>query len=480
MRNNSLCHPMILYATLALAAYDVKWPVASADNGYRDYLAAARAVDSPFWTSLDNRTSDKKDLATLRSEVNHASAVLAYIEKGNSKRAYSPAKPELIYTLHPEYSFFRRVGRLACDAAYIKALDGDPTTASRWLIQADRFARRLPSPSTTALMVKIAIIRSLERTTLNLLPRFHTAQIRSQLNELTSMASHPFDAKIVAMSDLDVTDRSIRQVVDHPEGLGFKDDVPNMGDSIAKVMILSAVSKSLATTLDSIDAAAPPSARSTDETWQKYLIDSEPKVPSTQLTEYRMYRAALRNMAKPGSYKLEDYAKRLNPAERAHAVTVVKTLCDPDLRSVIDSVTRPERNWWTAWAPSSSNRLTDLMMKDGQELSFVRTDMYALQLGDIITKLGVSGDEDMATNLARTCLLDRVNTRLAAVSARIRLFQAEHKRLPQNLHEIGNPKDPITRLPYLYRKTSEKAFELAAVGFPGIGKIDQNTRLHVK
>jgi len=472
---------VFLCAAIAFSGYGQSfrfWPKASPDNGYAYYLAAGSLAESPDWRGFRSGMPKKKGMQVLRQEAAHADDILAQLKKGNALPVYDPQEPETLITLHPEYAAFKKVVRIACDVAYVKAADGDKDAASQWLVQADRFVGRLPTPTMFSLLVNDAMKTLLRQTTLEFLPCLGLAQLKEQLGELEAIADHPSDVEATCKSDLEAMDRSINQIVADPTILGLPDEeVPDITASFGKLMEgWNGLSPALSEVIEKIMRSAPDETQKDDVAGLKYLAASEPQVPVPLRGEFHKFLEDMQSVIQPSKYKLSDYAKSLDPASKAHAALIIRLACETTAKSMMAAFQRPERSWWIAWRRPPDETLTDQMTKDGRQLRFLKVDMFALQISQVIGNLsGDSGDPE--TEASRVFLLGREKARLAVVDAKIWAFDKVQHRLPTSLKQIGNPVDPLSRRPYSYRRTSSTTYELAAVGVPGIEKIDADTKL---
>lgn len=74
-------------------------------------------------------------------------------------------------------------------------------------------------------------------------------------------------------------------------------------------------------------------------------------------------------------------------------------------------------------------------------------------------------------------MLSREKARLFVVHAELASYLARNGRLPTSLAAVGSPADPLSCKPYDYRRTGPKTYTLAAVGVPGLGRIDMSTKI---
>jgi hypothetical protein len=131
-------------------AQGTPWPPATPNNGYNQYLEAAKIVDTPTWSNFYYRKSPSvpagtSDLDVGRMEAKQASRILELLKLGNSLPVYNPFSKETEATLQPEYAYFRRIGRIAADIAAAYAADGRVADACDWLFETEKFCQCRPT-----------------------------------------------------------------------------------------------------------------------------------------------------------------------------------------------------------------------------------------------------------------------------------------------------------------------------------------------
>lgn len=330
-----------------------------------------------------------------------------------------------------------------------------------------------PATIEFGLLVRQSMLQRLRLVTLELLPRFGARQLKAQLRELETIANHPADAQATMEGERQMMQSSIRMIVADPSLLGIPDEAPDIMPSLERLMEVPELTPALKDFFGKLMHAAPAEVQKDPVALLKYLTDAEPQAPAEQREAYHMILVAFGAAVKPASTSLSAIAKSLTPEEKAHAEKIIRIYCDPRPRSFAEAFRRPEKEWGLEFKPQSQDDGNAQVMKDGREGRFADVDFYALRLADTINKL--SGDDE-PIDLCRSVMLDREKARIAVVDAKIWSYRLVHHRLPSNLKEIGNPVDPLSGRPYLYRRTSAKSFDLAAVGIPGVGRIDAETK----
>lgn len=463
---------MTLAASLCLALQS-HWPVATPDNGYSAYIAAAQLAEGPAWKGFVYKKPGAKPMTVLRGEALQAGPLLKLIKKANRLRVYYPVKEETYATLYPELAGCKKATSIACDAASAKAMTGDLDGASEWLAETQRFADRLPSGNLLRVLVRESMISRLRSMTRVLLPKLGPYQLKAQLQAVENVAQHFPDLRNVAANEKVILGRSIRLFVTQPEALGIPDETPDVAAAFEQIYQLKLPSKEVQITIAKLGNEAPESVRSDPEAAIKYLTDAEPKVPDAQREEYRDFIKALHTALQPKTTSLRAQAKAMLPDERAHAEKIMHLQCDTPIYSLADALARPQAQWGLEFKGKDYGDNNAQVMADGKALKYVSVDMYAIKLADVLNNLGTLGTTP--TPFCRYELQQLELARLHVIEVKLWLYRAKHHHFPKTLDQIGVHRDPTTKLPYTYKRMVN-GFQLAAEHIPGIGRVSYDSK----
>lgn len=469
-------------AVLVLFASQVpiSWPPEKGNNGYDFYVRAAKLVDCPFWKQLlDRKSPEARSAATpldlCRLEAQAGRPILDLLVQGNSIPTRDPYPDETPATVHPEFGYLLQVVRVVCDSACAESSDGHMDQAMAWLEAGETFAYRFPVNTSISAVVQIRYLNMLDPTAMALLPKMTPPQLDEEIALSKQITENPPDMEAAARHEARGFRDSVEDLVGNPGDLGLDDELPDIESFLGALLEMkSEMPKDEEVLLAELMKKIPAFASDDPSAMLAALQRAERNLPPKEMATYRKLIARLTPVLKPKTIGLREFAKTLSANEKAHAANVVDRYAGQPYRDLEAAFAEPEARWGIPFKSKPVQVDNSAWLADALAGPKIRqTDFYALKIAAVLESLGplVSGG-------ARTAvLLSREKRRLFLIHAKIARYRAWNRKLPETLAPIGSPVDPVSRQPYEYKKLDSWNYTLAAVGVPGLGRIEMDSRI---
>lgn len=463
---------------LAAQRHQIPWPPETGNNGNDYYLRAAKLMDTPPWRDLWARRfrevkAGRTPLDLYRLEAKAGTTFLTLLERGNSMPVRDPFRVETMATLHPEYACMKEVAKVVSDAAYAEATDGRVDSATRWLTTGQKFAYRLPCPTLFQTLIQARFLDIVNSAAMSLLPKMSVHQLDQEIVLARSIASHPPAMARVAKTDATMFHNFVVNLIADPIAQGVPDQQPNMRGAMESLLELrGGLEKDELALLARVMRKHGGPSKDPDEYLSLLRNDESSADPKDRAT-YEKLITLLTPILKPKTRSLAVFAQTLTEAEKAHAVAIVGLYTGSDYHDLTSEFEEPENRWGLPYKPEPTRPDNSIFEADARKGSRLwEVDMYAIQMANVANELSSINTE----RTRRQFLLAREKSRLLVVHAEIARYRRVHGALPKTLGPLGNPADPTTGKPYEYRKLNSRNYSLAAVGVPGMDRIDMATK----
>lgn len=395
----------ILLSIALLGQRPIPWPPATGNNGFDQYIQAAKLITTPEWVALDRDRphvpfSQELPIAYLQREAKAAAGILDLLKRGNAMPAYDPFKRETAATLHPEWVYFKRLSVIACDMADLNAREGRPDAATDWLLTAETFAYRIPLPGMLPVLVRDAMLQRLFTKALQVLPCLRPDQIDQQITLARTIADHPVDMVRIVQEDSDLLDASIKETVADPAILGLKDEqivdpIAFMGEALKIEKFDTKETEILGKLMSAL-----PSGPDADPDAVKADLDKFGRtVAPADRAEYEKVLPILKAAYLPKKVSSYEIARELDDNGKAHVEAFVRALCEGGLKDEKAAFSRPEGEWGRPWKSiDSDGSAAATAMNDGKLLQWMQADFYAMYIAQVLRALGSGGGDVFRQN----------------------------------------------------------------------------------